>query len=464
MNCTIGLSQMQMGIVHDNINVTEGIRINPALAVDPMVWLDVHAVGLYVFGSSNAAYLAKEDFNPLLGQMPSSLSQNLSVNTVSGQIEGTIMGPALNVSLGKFSVGVSSAFRNYAVGRSISKEFAQGLIYGLQLPEYYGDTLTGDNYRAKAVSFIETGVNGGMILHQKGNKVVNIGINAKYLLGIGGVNFLVDNFSYSMIDSTDASVFNYTGKYGGSNFAFHPGTGYAIDMGITYEKKVAPCRYYKPHSPQSNCKYVDYEYRIGFSILDLGSMKFKGSAYREVSNASGNWTDYSGTRSGNINEVIEEMDNVFANGITQSSTTYKAKLPLSFALQFDYNFGRGIYVNSSLIYGVALKNSFGGERLSMLAVTPRFEGKRLGVSVPLSINSFWRPGLGLAIRYWFLTIGTDNLAPYLINMDVYRLDVYAHIKVPIFVNPKCRKRGLGEYDWKFSDCSAPGAHKSRKHK
>lgn len=455
-------SQMQMGIAHDNVNVTEGIRINPALGVDPLTWIDIHAAGLYVFGASNGAYLAKDEFSPLTGKFPSQTSQNLSVNDVDGQVEFTITGPAVNASLGKYSIGVSTALRNYAVGRNIPKEFTRGLIYGLQIPEYYGDTLSGTEYRTKALSFLEFGVNGGMILYQKGNDLINLGINAKYHLGLGGVNFLVDDFTYSMADSSNAYVSNYTGKYGGSDIAFHPGTGFSIDIGFTYEKKVAPCKYYKPHSPQSNCKYIDYKYRVGFSMLDLGSIRFKGSAYREVQNANGPWDNYGATRTGDISDIIDEMDDVFGNGVTDSDSKYKAKLPLSFAFQFDYNFGQGFFINSSLIYGVALKNSFGAERVSLLAVTPRFEGKRFGVSAPLSINSIWKPGLGLAFRFWFLTIGTDNIAPYIFNVDVYRFDIYAHLKVPIFVNTKCKKRGVGESFWRFSDCSAPGARGPRK--
>jgi hypothetical protein len=98
----------------------------------------------------------------------------------------------------------------------------------------------------------------------------------------------------------------------------------------------------------------------------------------------------------------------------------------------------------------------------MLAITPRFEAKHFGVSLPVSMNTLLKPGLGVGLRFWYLTIGTDNIFPYLIDMDIYRMDIYAHVKIPIYKNTDCRKRGLGEYDWHFSDCSAPGASKPRK--
>ena len=458
----VTFGQMQMGIAHDNINVTEKIRLNPAHAVDPRPWLDINVIGFYMFGASNAAYLEAEEFKPFKGQIPNSLGQNYDVNKVNGQIEAMIAGPAVNVSLGKYSIGVSSAFRNYAVGRKIPKEFAQGLIYGLQIPEYYGDTLSGDNYRAKFMSFIEVGVNGGMIIHQKGNNVINLGVNFKYHIGIGGLSFLADNFSYAMHDSIDATVTNFTGKYGGSDIGFHPGTGASMDLGFVYQKKVAPSRYYKPHSPQSNCKYIDYKYKIGLSILDIGFINFKGSYYREAQNASGDWPNYADTRGSNVGDIITGIDNIFDQGITESSNKYKAGLPLSFVFQYDYNFGRGLLINGTLVYGAGFQNTFGAERTSMIAITPRYEGKRFGISTPLSFNSMGRGGIGLGLRFWYLTLGTDNLASYLINMDVYRLDVYAHLKIPIFTNPNCKKRGQGEIDWRFGDCSAPGARNPRR--
>ena len=461
----ISYSQSQMGISHDNLNVTEGIQINPALAVDPLLWMDIRLAGTYIFGASNAAYISAENFSILHPGKVRELQQNLNIDKVNGQIDAVIYGPAINLSYGKFSIGASTSFKTFATGDNLPKEYAQGLISGLQIPEYYTLPLKGNDYRAKTISYLEFGLNGGMIVHQKGNIVVNAGVNLKYLLGIGGLNFIADEFNYIMYDSTKAAVTNYTGKYGGSDYGFHPGVGYGADLGITIEKKVAPSRYYKPHSPQSNCKYVDYVYRAGFSILDIGAIKFKGSYYREYENGSGPWNNYADTRKDSVGNIIKDLDGIFnGKGLKESKSSYYAKLPLAFSLQFDYNFGRGLFVNSTIIYAAPLKQSFGGERISMLAITPRYEGKRLGVSVPISMNTTWKPAVGLGIRFWYLTIGTDNLVPYLFDVDVYRFDIYAHAKIPIFTSKECKKRGLGEHDWRFSDCSAPGAKQSRKRK
>ena len=97
----------------------------------------------------------------------------------------------------------------------------------------------------------------------------------------------------------------------------------------------------------------------------------------------------------------------------------------------------------------------------MLAITPRYETKRLGLAAPFSINQFGRAGLGFSIRFWYLSFGTDNFLPLVFNMDIYRLDAYAQIKIPLFASPNCRRKGLGETKWRFKDCSGPGSPRPR---
>jgi len=453
-------AQMQMGIAHDNVNVTENIRINPALSIDPIQWIDIKALGAYAFMGNNTAFMEKDSFNLFKWEFPNELTQNFNRNKANGQVESIIYGPAINVSLGKLSLGMSTAMRSYTYGRRIPQDIARAIIDGPQIPAYYGEPKEGENYRAKSLTFGEVGVNGGYMIYEMGGKVVNIGANIKYLFGVGGVNMLVDNYSYELHDSTNATINSFSGRYSGTDFKFNSGKGVGVDLGITFEKKVNKNTFI-PHHPNSKCRYTEYLYRVGFSVLDIGSIKFKNSASRTVVDGSGPWGNYSEFNVSSIGDVISKADSLVGNGITESSTTYKAKLPLSFSLQFDYNIGRGLYVNAFAIYGAGLKNSFGAERVSMIAITPRYETKRIGVGIPLSINQFGNAGIGLSVRFWYLSFGVDNLVPVFLNVDVYRLDAYAQIKIPIFKSPRCRRKGMGETGWHFKDCSGPGAPQPR---
>jgi hypothetical protein len=453
-------SQMQMGIAHDNMNVTENIRINPALSVDPIPWMDIKITGVYGIAVNNSVYMHKDSFNLFRKEYPDELSQNMSRTKVGGQVEGTVYGPAASISFGKFSVGLNMAFRNYVIGRNLTKEITQAIVEGPRLPEYYNVPLEGSNYRLKGMSFTEFGLNGGYMIYEMGGNALNIGATVKYLVGVSSANMLVDNFAYEMFDTTNAVISNFSGRYGGTDPEFFSGTGFGLDLGITYEEKVNRTSF-TPHSPGSKCRYTEYLYRVGFSILDIGSIKFNNSPYREVENASGPWIDYNTSSAQSIEEGIAEADQLLSNGITVRENTYKARLPLSFSFQFDYNVGQGLYVNAFLLYGAGLKNSFGAERLSMISITPRYEDNRIGIAAPLSINQLGRAGLGLSFRIWYLSFGTDNIIPILFNTNVYRLDAYAQLKIPILKSQQCKRKGLGETNWRFKDCSGPGAPSPR---
>ena len=453
-------AQMQMGIAHDNLNVTENVRINPALSVDPIPWLDIKVMGLYAFMGNNTAYMKKDSFNLFKKEFPNELTQNFDRATANGQVESIIYGPAANMSFGKFSVGVNSAVRMYTLGRKLPQDISRAIIDGPKIPDYYGQPQEGSNYRAKSLTFGEVGINGGYMIYELGGTTINIGGSVKYLFGIGGINMLVDNYSYELHDSTNSTINNFTGQYSGTDFKFNSGKGIGIDLGATFEKKVNKTKY-TPHDPISKCKYSEYLYRIGFSILDIGSIKYKNSDSRTVVNGSGTWSNYSEFNATSIRGIISKADSLVGNGITESSTEYKAKLPLSFSLQFDYNIGRGLYVNAFAIYGAGLKNSFGAERASMFAITPRYETKRIGVAVPLSVNQFGNTAIGLSFRFWYLSFGVDNFVPIFFNIDVYRIDAYAQIKIPILKSNRCKRKGLGETGWHFKDCNAPGARKPK---
>lgn len=458
-------SQSRMGIAHDNYNVTEALRLNPANAVDPKPWVDINIAGIYMFGASNAAYIPKDSFNLFQGQIGGEFLIDTTKNIVRGQVDATIAGPSITGAVGRYSLGLNTGIRLFATGRKLPTEFARGLAEGLNIPEYYGEPLNGSGSRSKLLGFAEVGVNVGRIVYQKDDRTIKVGAHVKYLMGLGGLNIIADDFQYSMYDTSRAEVFNFDGKYSGVDFSFHPGTGLGMDIGVVFEKKTTNVTMYVPHSPESNCKHIGYIYKFGFSVLDIGRINFTGSANRTVQGANGPWNNYQDTRRGNINGLIEDLDGLLANGITESSDEFSAWLPMSLVGQFDYNFGYGRFINITGMYGVPLSNAFGAERSSFIAVTPRLEKKHFGLSVPINVNSMnWTPGVGLGIRFWYLSFGTDNLIPYFINMDIKRFDAYAHLKVPVYRNRACKGRRNKEGDWQFMDCSAPGAKKYRARK
>lgn len=454
--------QMQMGMVHDNYNTTENIRLNPALSVDPVPWLDVHVAGAYGFVANNFAYLPRNQTSILRGQFPDTLHFDLRYDRANFQGEAFLLGPAFNLSLGQFSLGLSLAQRNYAIGRRLPQEVARGMIYGFQQDELYGRNFQTGDFRIKSLSWAEIGVNVGLIAYQNGNNIVKAGLNFKYLFGLGSAHLMAENIDYTVLNDSLTEVYELTGEYGGSSFGFYPGSGWGLDLGVVYEKKLDNVTSYIPHSRVGGCSYTDYLYRFGISVLDIGRVRFSSaqSYQRRVESGQTIWSDFDDFRPGSIKEAVEGLDERFAPYITEINNTYNSQLPTAISAQFDYNIGNGFYVNTTAVYGFRRKKKYGVERMSMLGITPRYETRRFGAAIPISVSEALQPGLGASIRIWYLTVGTDSFIPWFFNVDVKRLDAYFHIKIPILTSPDCRP-GDGK-KWSVNECTAPGYKTSGK--
>lgn len=212
------------------------------------------------------------------------------------------------------------------------------------------------------------------------------------------------------------------------------------DIGITFKQRKSSSETYKPHSP---CTDGDYRYRFGFSLLDLGKIRFNGPVYNNKFDRSEEkqWQDFSGTSA----DDLSDLDSLLVSGLARAKlNTDKAQfsmmLPAALSAQIDYNLGHNIYVYGVVTGGLPWKNRLGVERASYLGVAPRWETRRLEVAVPLSMYQFRKPQVGLMMRLNNIIIGSDNLGWLFFNGDVYGADVYVSIKYTIFRHPGCRNK------------------------
>ena len=71
------------------------------------------------------------------------------------------------------------------------------------------------------------------------------------------------------------------------------------------------------------------------------------------------------------------------------------------------------------------KNSI--RRANQIAITPRFESRRIEIALPISYYELFRPRVGLSFRFGVFTIGTDMIGPFLGLTDSYGADLYMGI-------------------------------------
>lgn len=105
-------------------------------------------------------------------------------------------------------------------------------------------------------------------------------------------------------------------------------------------------------------------------------------------------------------------------------------MPAALSLQADYNYFPDWYVSAVVM--IPLKTSaFQFRRPGQAIVNLRYETPHFEMSLPVSLYDFKKLHVGLAARFYMVTIGTDNLGAFFGAGDFYGFDLYFAVKFHI---------------------------------
>ena len=424
-------AQENLGIANSNYAPTNTVLLNPSSIADPKVWLDINIVGASGFGQNNFVYLDKNQYyfprNTI--NIPDA-SYRTDRKRINGTLDAAIHGPSAVLSIKKHSVGIYTGLRSYTNARRIPGRIAELVLDDLSYDESDWQAYSARNARIKSMTWAEFGVNYGVILHQFSKNMWTGGVTAKRLIGINSTDLLLRRLDVEPGDSTLMVLNELDGRYAYAEPAWGAGKGWGIDLGVTYKKMLEDIDKYIPHDRRTNCKIPDYKYTIGLSMLDLGYMRYKNNAFQRSFDRNSETVE--------VNS-IDDLTIVDAeNGGTTGKTRFTSKTPLAFSLQGDYNFENDFYVNATIVQRIGWARSFGVERPNTVSVTPRYERRMFEAALPISLHDYYRPQVGLAFRFAYVVVGTDNIIPFLVRSDVYGADVYFSLKYTIFSSPECR--------------------------
>jgi hypothetical protein len=110
--------------------------------------------------------------------------------------------------------------------------------------------------------------------------------------------------------------------------------------------------------------------------------------------------------------------------------------PTAISAQFDYNYNDKIFVNVSIVQRLVINTEARLARMNSFALTPRYETPSFEIAMPIIINEYLYPNLGLMVRYKSFFIGTDQLGATLGITSLTGLDVYLGIKINSFAKRK----------------------------
>ena len=464
-----GMAQEMHGFVHSNYAGITGSYINPSSLITSKLHLDINLVGLHFNVDNNYLYLAGKDYrlkhfiskdpqfpkhidDVMLDEREYYDRYNSDLKNAWSQTR--IMGPSVMFSTGNQSFGLSTGYRIMASGNDLPYDLAKFALEGLKyLPQQDINYINNIPLRVASMALAEIAASYSRILYRNNREYWAGGITLKGLFSSGGAFGYADNMDYMVPNSNDIVIYNANGKIGTSlpidydnndfilSNQLFLGNGVGFDLGFTYQKMM---RGHSSRAYSAYCEvpYQPYLFRIGVSLLDVGSVKFKKNPmWIEMDNVNGIWEDARRMSFENVNDLFHTISNEFAGDPESmiNRSDFSISLPTALSVQFDYRINENFYVNSTWVQPLIMSEAT-LVRPSQIAVTPRLEMDHFGLAMPVVLYNYQYPRIGLSARFHKVIIGTDKLGGFFGLSDFTGMDFYAMVKLQFF-RGHCRKGG-----------------------
>ena len=428
-------NSQHIGAATDNYVTTQKVIYNPASIADPKPFSDTRIVGISQLLQNNYIYFPNANFtnDPLDNYDPSK-----KYNVYS---ETDVYGPAFTRVIKHRAFSINIRVRNHVIARRIPANIAKFAFEGLNYESLHNDVFDEKRFMIKNMAWGELGLSYAQIVQRKGNSILTAGATLKILNGISNISFIGKNLKYS-VDSNDLDALTYKGTLDLTVPGANKGWGTGVDIGVEYKRMFKDNNaHHVPHHKQGQCQIKDYKYKIGLSMIDLGFINFNETTTNYIFKGDSIFlNDYEKNPPSGISDIERKVDEaIVATGanVKKEDKSFST-LPLTFILQGDYNFENNLYLNAQLLISVQQYNFAGAERMSTFTLTPRYELKKLTVALPISIYRYGKPGIGIYTRFWWFSFGMNNFIPLLAKKDLYNVDVYASVNIPIFHSRPCK--------------------------
>ncbi len=445
-------AQEMLGLINSNYSGSNSVLINPSAILSSKLYADVNIVTANIFADNNFLYIHKEDYNlglflkkgaefPEYGDDNQSFDYYKNIKLKRFYTNLRVVGPSAFVVYNDWAFALQTQVRTVASGYRLPYDIATFGYNGLNYPPQFNTNYNNNGASVAGMMWGEIGISVAKTVHQWAYNKWSVGGTVKYLMGYSGAFVEADNLDYIVYNDSTTNVLNLNGKagyslpvdYGNNEVPIGPtfkGSGVAFDLGVTY------VRTKNGHSKEYSAKiceqvHQDYLYKIGFSILDLGAINFNTNAQlHEYDNVNHYWERIDTLSYSSINDLAQEISTRFYGNPDASLTADKVSigLPAALSFQIDYHHYKQWYINGTFIYPIYFNNTY-LKRPPQIALIPRYESSALEVNLPVSFYNFEELRLGLAVRFYFLTIGTDKLGSFFGLSDFTGADFYFSLKI-----------------------------------
>lgn len=488
-------AQNWLGLSNSNFGGIHSVIWNPAHVADNRHATQIHLVGLNVYAANNymqyngnvsffRAFKSAQDDSTF---WDNNLTENLDGSKKWGIGGVDIRGPGFTVTVDdKNGFGLYTRFRVEAMGEDIDQNYARIMRWGFKRNVsrafkegpgqlFYDQEYQAERFTANARGFYEIAGAYGREIFNTGKHYLKGGLTLKMLapvLGLyaqyesGGITPLgTDSMSFRAMNvnyghTSDKPFFGPDGNSFFESFGKNKiGSGIGWDLGVIWE--------YRPEYEQH--KYTmdgkermdpgtnKYKYRVGLSLNDMGKMNMNNAALNnafEVRNFTGtnfNLDTFDLFRYAFDNKFPDNgmlrMDTVIGNFLyydrvpdqghlakfASTASRFDSRLPSFLNLNIDYHIAKNLFVNLNMVQSLRQKNLIGTRTLSQLSITPRIEDKMLEFAMPIILAHNYRDfNLGMSFRFGPLYLGTDNFLNLIKKKNIYSINIYGGLLLPLF--------------------------------
>ena len=457
-------AQEMWGITMSNYGGSTGVLINPSSIVTSKLYMDINIVTADVFFDNNYAYIHKEDYSlfkmlssnpefPKYGPDEMPFDHYTGKNNKYIYSSELVKGPSAMVAMGRHAFAFHTGARVLTSANAIPFDIANFGYYGMDYKPQQNINYTSNNFGTSALVMGEVALSYAYAFRKISMEDWSAGVTVRRMFSVAGGYLRANDLDYIVLNDTTINIrninaeagFSFPLDYDNNDFPddgpLIKGGGFGFDLGITYQNKVLSYQK-KRISKLCRQRYVDYNYKIGISILDLGYVNFKKNAQlHSFEDVSKYWVNIDTLNYYNMNELVRTLSSNFYGDPNASFVDSKIKvfLPTAISIQGDYKVYRHWYAGAVIIQPVRLGKSY-IRRPAQVAIVPRFETPQLEFSVPISLYDYQYPRVGASVRYHFLTLGSDNLLGLFGLTDFTGLDFYIGIKINF------RKGNCGRYN------------------
>ncbi|HWY33098.1 MAG TPA: DUF5723 family protein, partial [Nitrosopumilaceae archaeon] len=293
----------------------------------------------------------------------------------------------------------------------ITQDLATLAYNGFDYKTLLSKNLSAHNLSIQTMTWAEYGITYGRVLKDDNEHFFKVGGTLKVLQGIQAAYMFVKDLSYNFANKDTISILHSTFSYGHSNnFEFKNGNtpsyqfvsspGLGMDLGAVYEWRPDYKSYKFDMDGKTDLWRRDknkYRLKVGFSILDIGAVKFqKGDLSHNFTADVGFW-NLKPISPKSVKDFDDTLQKRFPQG--KNDPYFYMKLPTAISTQIDLNVWKDFYLNLTPYFAFQFRNSTTKVHdFTTISFTPRYDHKWFGIFLPVQFNTLDQYRFGASIR------------------------------------------------------------------